>query len=123
MARLPLRLKTKPILVHFILAIMEIETWFLAEHKHFERIDNRLTMAHIKAKVGFDPSTDDMEQRDHPAGDMNAIYQLVGKEYSKSMEVVQETVKVLDYARLYFELPDRYASLKQFVICFDTFLT
>ncbi len=72
--------------------------------------------------VGFDPSTEDMEQRSHPAGDMDTIYRLVGKQYSKSKEVVQETVKVLDYARLYLELPDRYASLKQLVTHLSRFL-
>jgi len=121
-ANLPLYVKTKPILVHFILAIMEIEAWFLAEHTHFERIDNRLTAAHIKANVGFDPGTDDMEQRDQPSGDMDTIYRLVGKTYSKSKSPVHKTIEALAFERLYCDLPERYTSLKQLVTCINTFL-
>ena len=101
---------------------MEIETWFLAEHTHFERIDNRLTGAHIKSKVGFDPSTEDMEQRDQPSRDIDTIYRLVGKTYSKRKSAMQRTITALAFERVYCDLPQRYASLKQLVTCLDTFL-
>jgi len=101
---------------------MEIETWFLAEHTHFERIDNRLTAEHIKSNVGFDPSIEDMEQRDHPSDDMDMIYRLVGEAYSKKKDTVQKTISALAFERIYFELPQRYNSLKQLVTCIDNFL-
>jgi hypothetical protein len=121
-AGLPLYVKTKPIHVQFVLAVMEIEAWFLAEHTHFERIDTRLTVALIKSSLGFDPSCDDMELRDQPASDLDAVYRLVGRRYSKRRSVVQRTVDVLDFARLYLELPSRYAPLRQLATCLEGFL-
>jgi hypothetical protein len=121
--QLPIYVKTSPIQVVFVLAVMEVEAWFLAEHTHFERIDPGLTIECIRAGVGFDPSTEDMEQRDNPAADLHAIYNLVGRNYSKSKSCVQRTVGVLDYARLYLELPDRCEPLRVLVSAIDTFLS
>lgn len=33
------RVKTNPIEVLFVLAVMEVEAWFLSEHSHFGRLD------------------------------------------------------------------------------------
>ena len=49
--------KTKPVHVTYVLAIMEIEAWFLAEHTHFKRIDPRLDRGINQASLGFDPSS------------------------------------------------------------------
>jgi hypothetical protein len=122
-SRLPLYVKTKPIPVVFVLAIMEIEAWFMAEHTHFERLDARLTPAQIKAHFGFDPSTEDMEQRNRPAMDMDMIYSLVSHRYQKDRTVLQGTVSLLDFARFYLELPSRYSELKLLVASVDGFLS
>jgi hypothetical protein len=114
--------KTIPIQVVFVLAVMEIETWFITEHDHFSQIDLSLTPAFIHARVGFNPETDDIEQRPHPAQDLHDIYALVGMSYTKDRSTVQNTVNCLNYARLYLELPDRYASLKTLVDSIDSFL-
>ena len=121
--RIPLNVKTKPIRVVFVLAIMEVEAWFLAEYTHFERIDPALTVASISANLGFDPSAGDMEQRPTPARDLHEAYRLVGFEYSKSRANVQRTVGVLDYARLYLDMPTRYPSLETLVSAVDRFLS
>ena len=121
--RIPLNVKTKPIRVVFVLAVMEVEAWFLAESTHFERIDPALTVALISASLGFDPSAEDMEQRPSPAGDLHEAYQLVGLAYSKRRANVQRTVGVLDYARLYLEMPTRYPSLETLVSALDRFLS
>ena len=42
---LPKGVPILPVPVVFVLAIMQIEAWFLAEHTHFSRIDERLTTA------------------------------------------------------------------------------
>jgi len=57
------KVKTKPIQVVFILGVMEIETWFITEHTHFQKMDARLTMARIRGALGFDPSVDDIQLR------------------------------------------------------------
>ena len=54
------RLPTKPILVTFILGVMEVESWFLAEHTHYPKIHANLTVPRIMTTFGFDPSTDDI---------------------------------------------------------------
>ena len=48
-------MKTKPIVVDFILSIMEIEAWFLAEHSHFAKIDPKITLEAIADKLKFNP--------------------------------------------------------------------
>lgn len=53
---LPLFVQTKPIRVTFILSVMEIEAWFLAEYTHFPRIDAAITSDAIAAVLGFDPN-------------------------------------------------------------------
>lgn len=76
---------SRPLPIHFqiIVAVNEIEAWFLAECSHFECIDNRLTNLFIRSNVSFDPCLDDMTLRVNPAEDLNTIYQLVGKSYKK----------------------------------------
>ena len=64
---------------HIVLAVMEVEAWFLAEWNHFLKVDARLTTDFIKDNLGFDPAIDDMESRSHPAEDLHQIYQLIGR--------------------------------------------
>lgn len=116
------RVKTVPIGVQFVLAIMEIEAWFLAEHTHLPHVDPRLTAALVAANLGFDPSCDDMQLLPQPAATMNQVYALVGKSYSKSRAAIQKTVKLLDYARVYVELPIRYPPLNELVSGLNAFL-
>jgi hypothetical protein len=63
---LPAGIPASPVPVVFVLQIMTIEAWFLAEHTHFPKIDPRLTPALIHAELGFDPSAHDMRLRDRP---------------------------------------------------------
>jgi hypothetical protein len=94
-----------PASVVFVLAIMEIESWFLSEHTHFERIHEGLTPVLIQQSLGFDPRNDDMRLRDRPASDLNEAYQLVGKHYHKG-QGAQQTVFVLDCAPLAYSTVD-----------------
>ena len=59
---LPKYIKTSLCPVVFVLSVMEIEAWFLAEVKHFHTIHPAITVAAIKSKLGFDPENDDLEQ-------------------------------------------------------------
>ena len=45
--------------INIVLAVMEVESWFLAEYNHFLKIDPRLTPEKIQAMFGFNPRTDD----------------------------------------------------------------
>jgi hypothetical protein len=119
-ALLPRYIKTSLIPVVFILAIMEIEAWFLTESTHFGKIDPLITVAAIKATLGFDPENEDMEQRSAPADDLNNCYQIGGKGYVKHN--AQDTVDALDYAIIYLEFPKKHKYVSRLVSTIDSFL-
>lgn len=119
-ANLPTYIKTKLAPVTFILAIMEIEAWFLAEATHYPRIEPSITVAVIKANLGFDPENDDMEQRPFPSDDLNSCYAIGGKTYVKQQANV--TVDALDYTRIYMELRSRINYLDRLISAVDAFL-
>lgn len=114
-------IKTSLIPVHFILSIMELEAWFLAEHTHFERIDASINSASILANFGFDPSADDMTARENPTLDLDACYGIAGKKYDKGGD--QKTIEALDYSRMYIELGQSIPSINKLNRCLDEFLT
>jgi len=116
-------MKTQPIRVLFVIAIMEIEAWFIAEHTHFLRLSPILTTDRIKRQMGFDPSRDDVQLRDHPANDLHSIYQLAGHVYDKSKMNVQRTVDLLDYAAIYFDLGQKVPDLQRLTDHIDQFLS
>jgi hypothetical protein len=116
-------LHTKPINPLFVLGIMEIEAWFLAEHSHFPKIHAGLTLARIVADKGFDPSTEDMQARRCPHEDLHAIYQLEGKAYRKKKRSIQRTVERLDYNCVYFELVEKFPDLQSLTANLDDFFT
>lgn len=117
---LPLYVKTKPIVVNFILSVMEIEAWFLAEHRHFEKIDPAITVGAIVAALNFDPSKDDMQLRPEPRSDLNDCYQISGKTYQK--QNAKRTVSALDFASVYFELVEKFPHVKRLCDGITTFL-
>jgi hypothetical protein len=117
---LPLYIKTSLIPVEWILSIMEIEAWFLAEHTHFQRISPAITPVAIRTALGFDPEHDDMSQRTEPAADLNACYALGGLAYSKTNSGA--TVAALDSAYVYLELRSRIPYLDKLLRLLDTFL-
>jgi hypothetical protein len=107
---------------HIVLAIMEVEAWFLAEWNHFLKVDARLTTDLIKENLGFDPAIDDMEARSHPAEDLHHIYQLVGRAYRKQKNQVDTVVTNLDYEFLYLKLVSIVPSLGEFIGYIDEFM-
>ena len=117
---LPKHVKTKPIVVDFILSIMEIESWFLAETSHFGKVDPALTVAAIRTSLGFDPEKDDMQLRPKPAEDLNNCYSLAGKTYTKGNAKI--TVDALDYIHIYAGLVEKFPYLKDFCAIIEEFL-
>lgn len=103
-----------------ILSTMEIESLFLGESTHFEKIDPAITASSIKARLGFDPVSDDMELRPEPAADLANCYAIAGKTYNKYL--VKDTIDVLDFDHVYLTQPARFQSLAQLVSNIDNFL-
>lgn len=114
---------TKYIPVKFILAVMEVEAWFLAETKHFQKLHNRLTVAYIRNNLGIDLSNIDFEKRQHPAKDLNDIYHLVNMAYKKRKNNTIRTVEALDYADIYCILPNSLHSLKLLIQEINSFMS
>ncbi|MCE2697376.1 MAG: DUF4276 family protein [Nostocales cyanobacterium LE14-WE4] len=108
--------------INIVIAVMEVEAWFLAEYNHFLKIDPRLTPEQIQAMFGFNPQTDDMEQRPHPADDMKQIYNYVGKGYHKSEKQLNRLASHLDYEFIYIHLINSVPSLGEFVGYIDKFM-
>jgi len=114
------RVRTVPLRVEFVLAVMEVEAWFLAEFSHFERIDQRLTCDLISASLGFDPRTDLMDDRQAPAEDLSDAYQLVGRPYLKHQ--APTTIGALDFPSIYLDVPSRSQSLGRLVSLINEFV-
>jgi hypothetical protein len=117
---LPYYVSTRPILVNFILSIMEIEAWFLAEHTHFPRIHPAITVPAIIAALRFDPVNDDMQLLPTPSAGLSNCYALAGVAYIKGN--AQMTVNALDCAHVYAGLVDRFPYLKKLCEIIETFL-
>lgn len=116
------KMKTRPVEVMFVLAVMEIEAWFLAEYTHFKRIHARLTIDRIKNELNFDPSTDDMELRDWPSNDLHNIYALENMAYKKKEVYAKRTAEVLDYAEIYLGLSSKLKPIEELISEIDRFM-
>ena len=116
------RLKSVPIQVQFILGVMEIESWFLAEHTHFSRIDPTLTVPKIIALLGFNPELEDLQLRINPASDLHMVYQIAGLAYRKKKNQALRTMSVLDYASIYLDVSSRFPDLHNLIKSIDDFI-
>lgn len=119
---------TQPLPTHaeIIVAVCEIEAWFLSESKHFECIHNNLTNSFIVSSLGFDPRTEDMRLRPNPAKDLHDIYQLAGKAYlsrSGYKRYMENTIECLDYEEIYMRLPKKIKELKDLISKIDHYVS
>jgi len=112
------RISGKLIPVEFILSVMEIEAWFIAETSHFSKIDASLTIPVINAVLSSD-ITGDVTKLPSPAASLNKIYDIVGLEYKKGAE---ETIEKLDYAHMYMHLGSQISDVDNLMKSLDKFL-
>jgi hypothetical protein len=106
--------------VIFVLSMMEVEAWFLAEYSHYERIHPELTPQVILESLGFDPRILIPGERDYPSSDLQQSYALRGIVYEKSS--VQNTIDSLDMAYVYTELPEKVPEIAVLAQAVDDFL-
>jgi hypothetical protein len=67
---------------HILLAVAEIEAWFLQEYKHYAKIKSQLDYRKFKTNFGFDPLTESAETVPAPAALLHEIYASeVGREF------------------------------------------
>jgi hypothetical protein len=107
------------IAVKIILAINEIEAWFIAEENHYAKISSKLSFETANKIAGIDVRADSTESIPHPSAILKKIYQEARTTYNKSEEKVQRTVDALDYANLYVNVRNRNDSLNDFLTCLD----
>lgn len=121
-SRLSYGVPTAGVPTHILLAVAELEAWFLQESTHYPRIDERLDPSQFAASFGFDPIHDSAESVLAPASKLHEIYSSVGKAYRKDRKRVQRTVDALDYAQVYFESSKMLPHLKEFLNHIDNFI-
>lgn len=109
--------------VEMVLAIAEIEAWFLAEETHFNRIDPALTSSAIESALGNPITSMDVEQIPWPSDTLRRIYQLVGLTYQKDHKRVQRTIDSLDFAQIYLNVTGRVSALQKLCSELDNFLS
>lgn len=83
-----------------VIAIMEIEAWFLADFQFLERIDTNLTFDHINENLKIDLVNDDLEAYKHPSVTLDKILRLTGRKYDKSKSDIYLVCNNLDFADL-----------------------
>jgi len=119
----------QPLRAKIIVAVMEIETWFLVETNHYDSIHSTLTKELVKSNLdnlGFNPydeNTDTLTQIADPVQALKSVYQLAGKEYSKKRKTRKRAIERLDYANLYLHTRHRLTKLDDFVTELDDFLS
>jgi hypothetical protein len=110
-----------------VIAVREIEDWFLAECNHYTCIDASLTLDATQiAGLGFNPCLDDLTLRNTTAAeDLRSVYKLGNKKttYNKSKDKVERTVECLDYANLYVEISCKVSKLNELISKINNFLT
>jgi len=108
---LPMHLNSCKDLFDIIVAVQEVETWFLAEPSHLLKVDKRLTGRFIEKHLGFDPYTINTLSRKHPSEDLRRIYKLVGKAYTKKYWQIDKLVNRLDFKKIRNEVRYKITSL------------
>lgn len=103
------------------LAVMETEAWFLGEYRHLRKISGKLTPRYIEKHLGFNPQTENMEERERPAEDMKRAYQLVGHDYTKKRDRLNAVVRKLDFHHFTHDLAKKMPSLGIFVDALERF--
>lgn len=96
-----------PITPLLVLAVMEIEAWFIADYSHFARIEASLTPQHVGQSLNIDFESHAIEGIAAPADLLEAVYALGGATYDKSAKDVDRTIEALDFDFLLSHLPTR----------------
>jgi len=109
------RLPQKKAFTKIYLAVMETEAWFLGEFHHLKKVSGKLNPGFVEQHLGFNPRTENMEDRERPAEDIKAVYQLVGHDYTKKRDRLNAVVSKLNFKYFTHGLAEKMPSLGAFV--------
>jgi len=112
-------------IVKMIIVIREVETWFLAELNHYEKIHKDLTLEKINNElINLKDIVNFEKDILHPADTLNNIYQLVtNRHWTKSEKQIKRTVQAIDYENLYLNTKEKVPSLKELIDTLDEFFS
>jgi hypothetical protein len=108
---------------HIVIAVMEIESWFVQDDQHYSRVDPGLSPALVSAELSMDLSADSAEDLSHPSVDLDRVYRLVGRRYKKKLGETTRTVNALDIENLYLNKGGLLPSFGRFAAIFDLCLS
>ncbi|GHV02490.1 hypothetical protein FACS189485_03010 [Spirochaetia bacterium] len=108
-----------PIPVSIILAVNEVEAWFLAEDNHYAHLSPELTIEKVNKIAGIDVRYETTEAIPWPSDILRQIYRLIGINYTKKAWQAQVTSDALDYENLYLSVRNRNNSLNNLLECID----
>ncbi|MDR1643006.1 MAG: hypothetical protein LBT59_25215 [Clostridiales bacterium] len=114
--------KSGCVFAQIFLAIKEIESWMIAEDRHYLKISSALGKELVNSIAGMDVFSESTEILPHPAQTLHKIYLAAGTSYKKSAWQVQRTVDAIDYEYLRGPVRERIESLDSFLECLDGFL-
>jgi len=106
-----------------VVAVAEVESWFVQENTHYARIDANLTQNAIFAATGFDINAGLAESLAQPSATLDQAYGLVGMRYTKKKSHVGRTVGALDFEHLYLDRRQMLNSFNEFANQIEIFLT
>lgn len=98
----------------FVVALLEVEAWFIAENTHFARINPALSADTISLMANLD-ITQDSENHEHPFTTMVQIYALCNELYEKSRGSVGRTIAALDFNEYLGAAGNRAQSLRPLI--------
>jgi len=104
-----------PIPLKFVIPVVEIESWFIAEKNHFLKINPRLTTDRISEVIGYRYENLIVENIGHPSVTLDGIYRTENIRYKKTEASIKRTVEALDYVNIYFELRTFIPSLNDLI--------
>lgn len=113
------RVPQTPISIKFILSIMEMESWMIAEWTFFQRYNSNLTLSLVNSKCGIDVSSDNTELIDEPANKVNGIFTTIGQSYQKGCS---EIVNLLDFDEICLNTRNRIPSLEELCAEIESYL-
>jgi len=111
--------------LRIILAVMEIEAWFLADYNLFSRINEKLTPDFIKNKLNVDLLRGNPELYNRPATIVDKIFRISGEKYKKREKQSYKICYKIDYEFLCCteEVHQKVSSFKYFLNCIDESLS
>lgn len=109
--------------VEVVVAIQEVEAWFLSVPEFFSAYDNSLIIKRINDILGYDISIKQIESICHPAQEINKVLTTVGKKYKKKEKDALKIAHNLNYQTLYLEKSLVIPALGRFCALMDSSLS